>query len=63
MQHVTSQNNWKQTAITHAKQWVGYVWVVEICIMRIAYIAVDLHGSRLPRYNDPTVYFPFFPGP
>ena len=55
MQHVTSQNNWKQTAITHAKQGVGYVWVVEIRITRIAYIAVDVHGSRLPRYNDSTV--------
>ena len=56
MQHVTSQNNWKQTAITHAKQWVGYVWVVEVRITRIVYIAVDVHGSRLPRYNDSTVY-------
>ena len=55
MQHVTSQNNWKQTAITHAQQWVGYVCVVEIRITRIAYIAVNVHGSQLPRYNDSTV--------
>ena len=50
MQHVTSQNNWKQTAITHAKQWV-----VKIRITQIAYIAVDVHGSQLPRYNNSTV--------